>query len=239
MHKLSSQSGRGVRGFVGIPLIIALLVIARLPPAVASTNPVGPIVAEIASLPFAQPNSCQGVISAIQGGGQVERDLDSALGTNFQPFIVSPTECSVLVTFLPLIGTYNGLIMAAQQYNPNNPASVKNFYEQAFLLAAEVTLVGFALDGPLYEASFSATGELNDGLKLGKLRSICGNACYSDVLSSLFWFIKGTMSSAIVGFMSWATPYLPAADLPPLPSVCGVPVLGNILTAFGWMGCKR
>lgn len=41
-------------------LFIAILVVAVVPPAAASTSQVGPIVADIASLPFAQPNSCQG-----------------------------------------------------------------------------------------------------------------------------------------------------------------------------------
>jgi hypothetical protein len=72
-----------------------------------------------------------------------------------------------------------------------------------------VTIVGIALDGVLYKAAFQTTGELNDGLKLGELRSLCGDTCYSDVLSSLYWFIKGTASSLIDDFLGWAASYLP------------------------------
>lgn len=193
---------------VAITLGLLVVPLVEVAPASASGNPVGQIVADIASLPFAQPNSCQGVISAIQGGGLVEQDLNQALGTTFQPIAVTPDECTLLVTFIPIVGSYNDLIVAAQQYNPNNQTSVNNFYEKAFLLAAEVTIVGIALDGTLYKASFQSTGELNDALKLGKLRSLCGDACYSDVLSSLYWFIKGTASSLLDDFMGWAASYL-------------------------------
>jgi len=218
---------------------VILIIIASVPTVRASVNPVGPLVADIASLPLAQGNSCQGVISAVQGGGQVEQYLDKYTGTNFQSIVVSSGECSVLVSFVPLIGTYNGLIVAAQNYNPNNPKSVQNFWEQAFLVAAEVTLIGFALDGVLYETSFNAVAELNDGLKLAKLRSLCGTGCYSDVLSSLYWFINDTMAGAMGNFLQWAARYLPTSELPPLPPMCGVPILGGLLAAFGLLSCKR
>jgi len=217
-------------------LAVMLIVVASMPTARAA-NPIGQFVGQIASLPVAQPGSCQGVITAIQGGGKVEADLNLALGTNFQPFTVSGSECTVLVSFLPVIGTYDNLIEAAIAYNPNNPRTVSNFYEQAFLLAAEVTIVGFALDGTLYEASYDAVGQLNDGLKLGKLRSVCGNTCYRDVLSSLYWFIKDTAAGALDGFLNWASSYLPVQDLPPLPPACSIWIIGALLSAFGQ--CKR
>jgi hypothetical protein len=237
--KSEYRPGQRIRKYWVIPTLVFMLLIAHIPYAVASTNQIGPIVADIASLPLAQGSSCQGVMSAVQGGGLAENYLNQDLGTDFPPVTVSSQECSILVSFIPIIGTYNGLIVAAQDYSPSDPTSVENFYEQVFLTAAEVVLVEFALDGVLYKASFSATAELNDGLKLGKLQSICGNSCYSDVLSSLYWFIKGTMSTALDGFLSWAAKYLPTKDLPPLPSQCSVPILGSVLRAFGWMGCKR
>jgi hypothetical protein len=238
---VTSKTERSVRnsGCVAAVVVLALLIGARVPASFAATNQVGPIVADIASLPFANGNSCQGVITAVQGGGLVESDLNKALGTDFQPFAVSSPECAVLVSFIPVIGTYNNLIEAAIAYDPNNPQTVTNFYEQAFLLAAEVSIVGFALDGTLYEASYDAVGQLNDGLKLGKLRSVCGNECYSDVLSALYWFIKDTASGALDGFLSWASSYLPVQDLPPLPWACSVPIFGALLSALGVIHCYR
>jgi hypothetical protein len=217
-----------------VAVVLGLLILpwAKVSPASASGNPVGQIVADIASLPFAQPDSCQGLVSAVQGGGIVEQDLDQALGTDFQPITITPNECTVLVTFIPIVGSYNDVIIAAQQYNPNNSTSVTNFYEKSFILAAEVTLVGFALDGTLYKASFQATGELNDGLKLGKLQSICGDTCYADVLSATYWFIKGAAISALDGFLTWVFTNLPSSITSNLPRPNDLPVLGSI-GAFG------
>ena len=213
---------------VGIVLVLLFFSWARISPATASGNPVGEMAADIALMPTVQGNDCQAVISAVQGGGQVEQDLNNVFGTDFAPLVVNSGECKVLVTFVPLVGSYDDLIVAAQQYNASNPASVTNFYEKAFILAAEVTLVGFALDGTLYKASFQATGELNDGLKLGKLQSICGDACYADVLSAIYWFINGTAVSALDGFLTWAFENLPASITSELPRPKSIGVLGSI-----------
>lgn len=193
-----------------VAVVLGLLLVpwGGIAPISASGNPIGEIVADIASLRPAQGSDCQAVISAVQGGGIVEQDLNQAFGTNFQTLTVDSGECSVLLAFVPIVGSYNDVIVAANQYNSSNPPSVTNFYEKSFILAAEVLLVGFALDGTLYKASFHATGELNDALKLGKLRSLCGDTCYSDVLSSIYWFLNGTASSAASDFLSWAGQYI-------------------------------
>lgn len=228
-----------MKSYLSVLVVMSLLLlpVIQVFPVSASGNYVGQIVADIASLPYAQGDSCQAVISAVQGGGLVEHYLNQGLGTDFQPITVDSGECALLVSFIPIVGSYNDLIVAAQRYDSNNQTSVKDFYVKAFLLAAEVTVVGIMLDGLLYKTAFRATGELNDGLKLGMLRGLCGDACYSDVLSSLYWFIKGTASELLVDFMSWAAAFIPASALPPLPPVCSVPVIGWILSFFHWLGC--
>lgn len=205
--------------YTTLAVVLGLLLVAwnGVSPVSGSGNPVGEIVADIASLRPAQGSDCQAVISAVQGGGIVEQKINGAFGTNFEPITIDSSECSLLLAFVPMVGSYNDGITAAKQYDPNNSTSVTNFYEKAFILAAEVTIVGFALDGTLYKASFHATGELNDALKLGKLRSLCGDACYRDVLSAIYWFINGTASSALDDFLSWAVPYLPSSVTDNLP----------------------
>lgn len=224
--------GRGprVKTYLAVGAILGLFLFpwAHVPAASASGNPVGEIAADIALMPTVQGNDCQAVISTVQGGGQVEQDINSALGTDFAPIAVDSGECKVLLAFVPMVGSYDDLITAAQEYNSSNPASVKNFYEKAFIVAAEVTLVGFALDGTLYKASFQATGELNDGLKLGKLQSICGDVCYSDVLSTIYWFIKDTAASAVDGFLSWTISNLPTSITNELPRPQSIGSLGSI-----------
>jgi hypothetical protein len=229
-EKHASRSKCRMRTYltVGIVLVLLLLPWARASPASASGNPVGEMAADIASLPSVPGNDCQAVISAVQGGGIVEQDLNNAFGTDFAPLAVNSGECKVLLAFVPVVGSYNDLIVAAQQYNASNPASVRNFYEKAFILAAEVMIVGFALDGTLYKASFQATGEINDGLKLGKLQSICGDVCYADVLSAIYWFINGTAVSALDGFVTWAISNLPASVTSELPRPKSLDPLGSI-----------
>lgn len=222
--------GPRVKTYIMVGVVLGLLLFpwARVPPASASGNPVGEMAADIALMPTVQGNDCQAVISAVQGGGLVEQELDNAFGTDFAPLTVNSGECTVLVTFVPIVGSYDDLIVAAQQYNGSNPDSVRNFYEKAFILAAEVMLVGFALDGTLYKASFQVTGELNDGLKLGKLQSICGDACYADVLSAIYWFINGTAVSALDGFLTWGFENLPASVTSELPRPKSLGGLGSI-----------
>ncbi len=230
-----------MRNYLAVVVVLSLLLLPMVQPFAVSASPnhVGQVVAEIASLPYAQGNSCQGVIDAVQGGGVVERYMNQGLGTDFQPITVSADQCKLLVTFVPIVGSYNDLIVAARQYNPIDPASVRSFYVKAFLLAAEVAVVGIALDGVLYKAAFRSTAVLNDELRLGKLQSVCGDVCYSDALSSVYWFIKGTASGLLDDFVSWAGAFIPAGVLPPLPPICSVPILGDILRFFHWLGCSR
>ena len=217
-EKPGAKSNHSLAAYLAVGILVVLLIPwARVSPASASGNPVGEIAADIALMPSVPGNDCQAVISAVQGGGTVELYLNQAFGTDFSPITINASECQVLITFVPIVGSYNDLIVAAHQYNASNPASVRNFYEKSFILAAEVMIVGFALDGTLYKASFQATGELNDGLKLGKLQSICGDVCYADVLSAIYWFINGTAVYALDGFVAWSIGNLPASVTSELP----------------------
>ena len=227
--KLADRSSRKLTIYLVVGIVLVLLIPwARVSPASASGNPVGEIAADIALMPSVPGNDCQAVISAVQGGGTVEQYLNQAFGTDFAPVTINSGECQVLLTFVPIVGSYNDLIVAAQQYNASNPASVRNFYEKSFILAAEVMIVGFALDGTLYKASYQATGELNDGLKLGKLQSLCGDTCYADVLSAIYWFINGTATSALDGFVTWSIDNLPASVTSELPKPASLGPLGSM-----------
>jgi len=156
---------------------------------------------------------------------------------NFQPVTVSEDQCKFLVSFVPIVGSYNDLIVAARQYEPNDPASVRNFYFKALVLAAEITVVGIALDDFLYKTAFKSTAILNDELKIGKLQSVCGDACYSDVLSATYQFINGTASGLLDDFISWAAAFIPLRNVPPMPPICSAWIIGDILRFFHWFGC--
>lgn len=205
---------------------------------------VGQAASSIATLQPVQTGGdpCNEVIQVIQGSGTVENYINKGFGTDFQTVSVSSPDCTVLVTFIPVVSSYNNLITAAQQYNAANSTSVNNFYVQSFVFAADITIV----DGAVYKAAFRSTGELNDALKLGKLRESCGDTCYSTALSSIYWFLKDTGSQELDDFMIWAGSYVnlsPQSNVPQStiqsqssPSklgLCSIPILGWILSLFG------
>ena len=206
---------------------------------------VGQAASSIAGLPSVQTGGdpCNEVIQVIQGSGTVEKYINQGFGTDFQAVGVSSSDCTVLVTFVPVIGSYDSLITTAQQYNASNSTSADNFYVQSFVFAADVTIV----DGALYKAAFRSTGELNDALKLGKLRELCGDTCYSAALSSIYWFLKDTSSQELNNFMSWAGGQFIISPQPNVPSpttipsqsttspsgACSWPIIGWILSLLG------
>jgi hypothetical protein len=89
--------------------------------------------------------------------------------------------------------------------NPNNATSITAFYENIFLLASNFFLVNAAIDFATYKASFQTVGALNDGLKLAELRSLCGNACYSEVLHLIYQFIDNNLKNTIGDSETWAS----------------------------------
>ena len=113
----------------------------------AAPNYVGQAAAAIAGLPSVKGDSCNAVMQAIQEGGTAENYINSDLGTDFKPVKVPPDMCSLITNFVPLVGAYNDMLTAANQYNVSNQTSVNGFYVKTFVVAAEVTVVG--LDVPI------------------------------------------------------------------------------------------
>src|SRR5207245_2630582 len=95
--------------------------------------------------------------------------------------------CDVVVQYIPVLGTYNSLVVASRVLDPNNATSVKRFYQDAFLLSSDFIIINDAL---AYKVAFKSTGDLNNNLGLATLRSVCGNDCYRVVLSGIHWTIR-------------------------------------------------
>lgn len=169
-----------------------------------SPNPVGQAIGQavtsIGGLPSVPTggDQCNEVIQVIHGSA-VENDINRGFGTDFHPVNVSSTDCSTLVTFIPVVDDYDSLIIAAQQYNASNSTSVRNFYVQAFIFASDLAVVNEAL----YRGAFIATGEINDFLGLGSIRGLCGDACYSTALSSVHWALRDFGNQKINSLIVW------------------------------------
>lgn len=128
--------------------------------------------------------------------------MDGTLGTGFGRIAqLDPSNCDVVIWYLPILGSYNKLIQDSKKLDPKNSTSVQTFYIDAFILSSDFVLLN---DKLAYKAAFEATGEINDALRLGKLRSVCGDECYRLALSGIHWSVREKMSQYLCEFENWA-----------------------------------
>jgi hypothetical protein len=192
-------------------VLVFVGVFVVLPP--ASTPFVGAPEANLAatlanqmkSLPTVGDQTCWGVSSVVANTLTILQDMDRTTGTAFGTFQFDASNCDVVAQYLPLLGTYDALILASRSLDPNNVTSVKVFYEGVFLLSSDFIIIN---DRVAYNIAFKSTGDLNDALGLAKLRSICGDDCYRGVLSGIHWTIRVYMDQFLCQFEGWASKYV-------------------------------
>jgi len=131
--------------------------------------------------------------------------MDRTIGTGFGLLQFDASNCDVVIQYLPLLGTYESLVLASRSVDRNNVTSVKIFYEDAFLLSSDFVIIN---DKVAYNVAFKSTGEMNDALKLAKLSDVCGDDCYRAVLSGIHWTIRVYMDQYLCQFESWASQYV-------------------------------
>jgi len=169
--------------------------------------PAAELASEVKSLPLINDSSdCPSVSTAVSNSIVIMQEMAGAFGVGFRSIQFDPSNCDVAVKYVPIVGSYNELVMAARQFNPNNATSVEVFYEDAFVLSSNMIIIN---DSVAYDMAFTSTGELNDALGLGTLRSLCGDVCYSAVLSGIHWTIRTYMDAFLCTFESYLTKYLP------------------------------
>ena len=159
---------------------------------------------QIKNYPTINGTDCNSLLNMISNGNNIILSINNVLGTNFDQASVSQT-CSIALQFAPAVSTYDQVITSARYVNSDNATSVTNFYENIFQLAAEYFIIKSAIDAVGYKVAFAGTAELNDGLKLGKIVSLCGDSCYSDLLSRIHWFLRDNFDYMVGDFLSWAT----------------------------------
>lgn len=198
-------------GMAAVLILVFVGVFVVLPP--ANTPFVGAPEADFAvtlanqikSMPTIGDQTCQGVSNVVTNTLIILQDMDRTIGTGFGTFQFDTSNCDIVIQYLPLLGTYDSLILASKSLNPNNATSVKVFYENAFLLSSDFIIIN---DQVAYNIAFKSTGELNDALGLATLRSVCGDDCYSVVLSGIHWTIRVYMDQFLCQFEGWASKYV-------------------------------
>lgn len=155
---------------------------------------------QINALPPVDNSVCNGMPTVVANIITIAQDMDHSLGTSFGPFQLNASQCDVVIYYVPILGSYDSLIVASRNVNPNNSTSVKIFYEDLFMLSSDFILMN---DSAAYKIAFKTTGELNDALGLATLRSVCGDDCYPVVLSGIHWVIRGYMNQFLCQFESY------------------------------------
>ncbi|SRR6266566_1732142 len=174
------------------------------------TGPAVKLANKIETLPTIDDQTCQGSSQLVSNIATIMQDMDGTLGTGFGGVAqVDTSNCDLVVKFVPILGSYNSLIRDSRNVDPNNATSVKVFYEDAFVLSSDFIIIN---DSVSYRVAFRSTGEMNDALRLAKLREVCGGECYRVVLSGIHWAIRVYMNEFLCQFESWASQYVP--DIP-------------------------
>ncbi|TMI23047.1 hypothetical protein E6H31_00235 [Candidatus Bathyarchaeota archaeon] len=157
---------------------------------------------QIKSLPTIDDQTCQGSSELVSNAVIIIQDMDGTLGTGFGRIVqFDASNCDVVIQFLPILGSYNTLVRDSRSLDAKNSTSVKVFYEDAFLLSSDFVILN---DKLVYKVAFRSTGEINDALKLAKLRSVCGDECYRVVLSGIHWTIRVKLDQYLCEFEDWA-----------------------------------
>jgi len=188
--------------FVGIFVVPQLFPPVQEPQADLAVS----LADQIKTLPTLNDQSCNGASELVSNTATVLQDMDGTLGTGFGHVVqFDLSNCDIVVQFLPILGSYNSLIRDSRTLDPKNSTSVKLFYVDAFLLSSDLIIIN---DHVAYKVAFKSTGEMNDALKLAKLRSLCGDECYRAVLSGIHWAIRLYMDKYLCNFENWAGKYV-------------------------------
>src|SRR2546422_5792772 len=132
------------------------------------TGPAVKLANQIKTLPTIDDQACQDSSQLVSNIATIIQDMDGTLGTGFGAVAqIDTSNCDLVLKFVPILGSYNSLIRDSRSVDPNNATSVKIFYEDAFILTSDFIVVN---DSVSYRVAFRSTGEMNDALKLGRLK---------------------------------------------------------------------
>ena len=178
-------------------LIIFLLLLGSAPhPSFAQEDQFGEIKKEPAKL-LAQtinnlnlreidPNSVTNPQDIIH---QMNLMLDrvNELGFDFSHIEATNEQVAEVEGLIPLIGPYNDLIRAAEEFDEDDPDTVNEVYVAALTFAGDTVLWKGKL---AFRFAWKATGVLTDLFQLKRLNTLCGWTCVKVVMSKLHWYLR-------------------------------------------------
>jgi hypothetical protein len=91
--------------------------------------------------------------------------------------------------FAPVIGSYGNLVNKSCAVERDDNESIKEFYQASAYFGAEIVLIEV---GVTYKVSSKAVRYMNSKAGMARIRGICGDECYSFVLSEAHWLFRGT-----------------------------------------------
>jgi hypothetical protein len=193
-------------------LVIVLLVVLYLPSSKNSNTNTAKfsdspeIIQEIAQFPTVAPVTCDDVTQIIPEWNITIGQINQLVGTGFAQISTNKLDCNHLLDYLPVVSSYNELVLTAGRYNPGNGTSEEDFYTAAFFFGASITIMD---DEIAYQIGFKTTGYLNDLLGLQKVADYCGYGCYAELLSQLHWFVRTNGNQVLPQFEAWVIRNLP------------------------------
>ncbi|MEM3365385.1 MAG: hypothetical protein QXM93_03075 [Candidatus Methanomethyliaceae archaeon] len=169
-----------------IPVFIPLI-FEQMSPDVVQIEGAKRISNILKALPLIDLENITSSLELIQRINSVIEEINQALKADFPKINSDEATFHQIQEFIPLVEPYNNLILSARNFNETDPGSVKQIYMDSYYFASSVVII----EGKFaYRIAYGATGFLNNLLKLHKLRGICGNECYSYVLSKIHSFIR-------------------------------------------------
>lgn len=91
------------------------------------------------------------------------------------------------LSYMPIVGTYNKLYMAACKLPSNDDRDYIRFYKDLFLFFTDLIFIEEKVG---YKTAFTTTRKIAYTLKLYKLRRVIGNSGYGLLLSEIHWLIR-------------------------------------------------
>lgn len=143
------------------------------------------------------------VQKAFAGGDEVQRQvkrmektagiLNSQMGMTIDSndFNRLYTTSRDLTQYAPLVGSYANLVNKSCAVEKDDDESINEFYKAAAYFGAETVLIEA---GVTYKTSSKAVRYMNSRAGMARVRGLCGDDCYSFVLSEAHWAVRGTQN---------------------------------------------
>ena len=183
-----------------IAAIVLILILPRLGGSTELATAASPAAQQLASFPLANAVTCDDVRQVAPQWNLTVGQINTMAGTLFDKIGLNKLDCDHIIDYVPLVGSYNDLVLTAKHFDSKNGTSVRAFYLTGVIFGADATL----LDAKVaYKLAYRITGYFNDLLGLRGVAGLCGYGCYGQFLSSIHWFVRTHANEILAQFETW------------------------------------